>query len=164
MKIAIIAAVANNHVIGADNKLLWHLPADLKHFKNLTIGHTMIMGRKTFESIGKPLPGRRTIVVTRKENYDAKGCDVVHSLNEAFELAKENEEIFVVGGAEIYQQTIDLTQTQKLYITRVFALFEGDAFFPNVDPRKWKLTERADHQANEKNPFNFTFLTYERRV
>lgn len=164
MKIAIIAAVANNHVIGADNKLLWHLPADLKHFKNLTMGHTMIMGRKTFESIGKPLPGRRTIVVTRKENYNAQGCDVVHSLNEAFELAKENEEIFVVGGAEIYQQTIDLPQTQKLYITRVFALFEGDAFFPNVDPRKWKLTERADHQANEKNPFNFTFLTYERRV
>jgi dihydrofolate reductase len=164
VKITIIAAVANNHVLGANNKLLWHLPADLKYFKNLTMGHTMIMGRKTFESIGKALPGRRTIVVTRKKNYDAQGCDVVHSLNEAFELAKGNEEVFVVGGAEIYQQTIDLPQTKKLYITRVFALFDGDAFFPNVDPGKWKLTERNDQQANEKNPYHFTFLTYERRV
>lgn len=164
MKISIVAAVANNHVIGADNKLLWHLPADLKHFKNLTMGHTMIMGRKTFESIGKPLPGRRTIVVTRNTDFDAMGCEIALSLKEAFNMIKEGEEVFVVGGAEIYQQTIDLPQTQKLYITRVFALFEGDAFFPNVDPKKWRLAERNDQKADEKNPFHFTFLTYERRV
>lgn len=163
MKITIIAAVANNHVIGADNKLLWHLPADLKHFKSLTMGHTMIMGRKTFESIGKPLPGRRTIVVTRKEDYDAMGCDIAHSLEEAFKMLKKSEEAFVVGGADIYQQTINLHQTHKLVITRVFASFEGDAFFPDVDPDKWKLVERNDHKADEKNPYDFTYLTYKRK-
>jgi dihydrofolate reductase len=163
MKLTIIAAVANNHVIGADNRLLWHLPADLKHFKSLTMGHTMIMGRKTFESIGKPLPGRRTIVVTRKEDYDAQGCGIAHSLEKAFKMLKKSEEAFVVGGADIYQQTINLHQAHKLIITRVFASFEGDAFFPDVDPNKWKLVERNDHKADEKNPYDFTYLTYKRK-
>ena len=163
MKITIIAAVANNHVIGANNRLLWHLPADLQHFKKLTMGHTMVMGRKTFESIGKPLPGRRTIVVTRKKECDAMGCEVVHSLEEAFKLAGKREEIFVVGGADIYQQTIDLPQTHTLQITRVFAYFEGDAFFPDVDPQKWQLVERTDRKADEKNLFDMTFLTYKRK-
>lgn len=163
MKITIIAAVANNHVIGAENRLLWHLPADLQHFKKLTLGHTMVMGRKTFESIGKPLPGRRTIVVTRKKDFDALGGEVAHSLKEAFNLAGKREEIFVVGGADIYQQTIDLPQTHTLFITRVFASFEGDAFFPDVDPQKWQLVERTDRKADEKNIFNMTFLTYKRR-
>jgi dihydrofolate reductase len=163
MKITIIAAVANNHVIGADNKLLWHMPADLKHFKSLTMGHTMIMGRKTFESIGKSLPGRRTIVVTRKEDYNAQGSDIANSLEDAFKMLKKSEEGFVVGGAEIYQQTIDLHQAHKLIITRIFASFEGDAFFPDVDPNKWKLVERNDHKADEKNPYDFTYLTYKRK-
>jgi len=163
MKISIVAAVANNHVIGADNKLLWHLPADLMYFKNLTMGHTMIMGRKTFESIGKPLPGRRTIVVSRKPDFDAQGCEVAHSIKGALKLAKKDKEIFVVGGAEIYQQTINLPQTHKLYITRVFAQFEGDAFFPDVDPQQWRLAERGDHKADEKNPYNYTYLTYTRK-
>lgn len=163
MKITLIAAVANNHVIGADNRLLWHLPADLQHFKKLTMGHTMIMGRKTFESIGKSLPGRRTIVVTRKKDYDAAGSEIAHSLEEAFELPEKREEVFVVGGAEIYQQTINLTQTHTLYITRVFASFEGDAFFPDVDPSQWRLTERVDRKADEKNIYDMTFLTYKRK-
>ncbi|MEE4176807.1 MAG: dihydrofolate reductase [Bacteroides sp.] len=163
MKITLIAAVANNHVIGADNRLLWHLPADLQHFKKLTIGHTMVMGRKTFESIGKPLPGRHTIVITRKKDYDAAGCEIAHSLEKAFKLVGKREEVFVVGGAEIYQQTIDLPQTHTLYITRVFASFEGDAFFPDVDPNQWQLIERLDRKADEKNIYDMTFLTYKRK-
>ncbi len=163
MKISIVAAVANNHVIGSDNKLLWHLPADLKYFKNLTMGHTIIMGRKTFESIGKPLPGRRTIVVSRRQDYVAPGCEVAHSVEQALFLAKNQKEVFVVGGAEIYQQTINLPQTKKLYLTRIFALFDGDAYFPNVDPGQWKLVGRNDIKADEKNLYNQTYLTYSRR-
>lgn len=163
MKISIVAAVANNHVIGAENKLLWHLPADLKHFKTLTMGHTIIMGRKTFESIGKPLPGRRTIVVSRRQDYIAPGCEVAHSVEQALILAKNQKEVFVVGGAEIYNQTINLPQTQKLFITRVFALFEGDAFFPPVDPNRWKLIDRNDYKADKQNPINHTYLTYRRK-
>ena len=163
MKITLIAAVANNHVIGAENRLLWHLPADLQHFKKLTMGHTVVMGRKTFESIGKPLPGRRTIVITRKKDFQAEGCEIAHSLEEAFNMAGKREEVFVAGGANIYQQTIDLPQTHTLYITRIFASFEGDAFFPDVEPGKWQLIERNDRKADEKNIYDMTFLTYKRR-
>lgn len=163
MKITLIAAVANNHVIGAENRLLWHLPADLQHFKKRTMGHTVVMGRKTFESIGKPLPGRRTIVVTRKKDYKAEGCEIAHSLEEAFKMAGKREEVFVAGGADIYEQTIELLHTHTLLITRVFASFEGDAFFPDVDPLKWQLIERDYRKADEKNIYDMTFLTYKRR-
>ncbi len=163
MRLIIIAAVANNHVIGNNNQLLWHLPADLKRFKETTMGHTMIMGRKTFESIGKALPGRRTIVITRNEKFDAQGCEVVTNLKDALCMVKDECNVFVVGGGEIYRQTINLHVARRLFITRVFASFEGDSFFPAVDCDKWELIDREDHHADQKNPFPFSFLTYKRR-
>jgi len=163
MRLIILAAVANNQVIGNNNQLLWHLPSDLKRFKETTMGHTMIMGRKTFESIGKPLPGRKTIVITRNEHYAANGCEVVTNLREALCKVKDECNVFVVGGGDVYRQTINLYLTRKLYITRVYANFEGDSFFPTVDCDKWELFEREDHQADEKNPYPYSFLTYKRR-
>lgn len=163
MKIALVAAVANNHVIGGANRLLWHLPADLKHFKELTMGHPMIMGRKTYESIGKALPGRRTIVVTRQQGFHAPDCEVAHSLPQAFSLIDSKDTVFVVGGSDIYAQTIHLPQTKRLYITRIFAVFEGDAFFPDVDPVQWQLIERNTRKADEKNPYDMCFLVYKRK-
>jgi dihydrofolate reductase len=163
MKLTLIAAVANNNVIGQNNKLLWHMPADLKRFKELTLGHTMIMGRKTFESIGKPLPGRKTIVITRNKDYDAMGCEVVTDLKDAICKVKDESEAFVAGGGEIYRQVMNLHFTRKIYITRVYANFEGDSFFPDINPERWELTEREDQQTDEKNPYPFAFLTYKRR-
>ncbi|HSV87135.1 MAG TPA: dihydrofolate reductase [Bacteroidales bacterium] len=163
MKIALIAAVANNHVIGAENRLIWHLPADLKHFKELTMGHTMIMGRKTFESIGKALPGRRNIVITRSKGYVAQGCEIANSTDDALKMAGKSETVFVIGGSEIFEQTINHPQTKILYITRIFACFEGDAFFPSVNPSRWKLVERLDRKPDEKNQYPYTFLTYHRK-
>lgn len=163
MKITIIAAIANNNVIGANNKLLWHMPADLKHFKEQTLNHTLIMGRKTFESIGKPLPGRKTIVVSRNKDFDAMGCEMVTDLKDAFCKAKEDGEVFVAGGGEIYRQVINLHFTRKLSITRVYANFEGDSFFPEISQDKWELVEREEKQPDEKNPYPYAFLTYKRK-
>jgi dihydrofolate reductase len=163
MKLYIIAAVANNNVIGNENQLIWNMPRDLKHFKELTTGHTLIMGRKTFESIGKPLPKRRTIVVTRQKDFQAEGCKVVESIKDALCQVKKDGEAFIAGGGEIYRQVMNLHHTKKMYITRIFANFEGDAFFPEIDPEKWELTDREDHQSDEKNPYPFAFLTYKRK-
>lgn len=163
MKLILIAAVANNNVIGQNNKLLWHMPADLKHFKELTMGRPMIMGRKTFESIGKPLPGRRTIVVTRNKDYDAMGCEVVTDIRDAICKVKDEQEVFVAGGGEIYRQVINLHCTRRLYLTRVYANFEGDSFFPEINTEKWELVEREPQPADEKNPYPFAFLTYKRK-
>lgn len=163
MKLSLVAAVANNNVIGRENRLIWHLPADLKHFKNLTMGSTLIMGRKTFESIGSPLKGRNTIVITRKENYDAKGCKTAHSLEEAINMAKAEKEVFIAGGAEIYQQSIGHKLSRRIYLTRIYASFEGDAFFPDMDPAQWELIERIDHEPDEKNHYSYSFLTYKRK-
>ncbi|HAJ99169.1 MAG TPA: dihydrofolate reductase [Bacteroidales bacterium] len=163
MKLALIAAVANNHVIGADNKLLWHLPADLKHFKELTMGHCIIMGRKTFESIGRPLTGRRNIVVTRNADYSIEGCETSDSLQAAFALVGKSSCAFVIGGSEIYEQTINHPFTRVLHITRVYASFEGDAFFPPVDPKIWRLIGREDQKPDEKNPYTYSFFTFKRK-
>ncbi len=163
MKLILIAAVANNNVIGGDNKLLWNLPADLKHFKNLTMGHTLIMGRKTFESIGKALPGRRTIIVTRQSDYEAQGCEIVSDLKEAICKVREESEVFVAGGGEIYRQVMGLHYARRIYLTRVYANFEGDSFFPNIDTEKWELVDREDFEPDEKNPYPYAFLTYKRR-
>jgi len=162
-RVSIIVALAKKNVIGANNKLLWHLPADLKHFKHTTTGHTLIMGRKTYESIGRPLPGRRTIVVTKNPKFSGEGFEVARSLEQAFETAKHSNQIFVVGGAQIYQQSINLPSLNHLIVTEVDASFEGDAFFPKIDKRKWKMIERVDHKADERNPYNYSFLTYQRR-
>jgi dihydrofolate reductase len=163
MKLILIAAVANNNVIGNNNQLLWNLPADLKHFKKITMGHTLIMGRKTYESIGKPLPGRKNIIITRNKDFSAEGCEVFSNLKDAICRVKKESDVFVIGGGEIYRQTINLNPTRRLYITRVFANFEGDSYFPEINPDKWELIEREEFNADEKNPFPFAFLIYKKK-
>lgn len=163
MILSLIAAVANNNVIGNESKLIWHMPEDLKHFKKTTMGHSIIMGRKTWESIGKPLKGRQNIVLTRQEYYLAEGCEVVHSIEEAIRKTKHEKEVFVIGGSDIYEQCIDLYYTRRLYITRIFANFEGDAFFPDIDTEKWDLEDMVELDADEKNKYPYAFLKYKKK-
>jgi dihydrofolate reductase len=160
MKIYIVVAIATNHAIGKNNELLWRLPKDLKHFKEITSGHTVIMGRKTFDSIGKPLPNRRNIVITRQD-IKLEGCEVVNSLNAALALRADNEDLYIVGGAEIYRQAMDITDC--IYLTIVHQAFEADTFFPEISPAQWQEIEREDHQPDEKNPLPFSFVTLKRR-
>lgn len=157
MIVSIIAAMDNRRGIGIENRLPWRLSADLKRFRELTMGHHIIVGRKTFESIGKPLPGRHMIVVTRDNKFRADGCDVCHSLAEAFELAgsREEQEVFVCGGAQIYEQALALAD--RMYLTFVDAEVEADTFFPVFDTQQWSERERTFHPADEKNQFPFTF-------
>ena len=157
--ITIIAAVSENNALGKDNQLLWHLPEDFKRFKNLTSGHSIIMGRKTFESFPKPLPNRTHIIITRQLDYTAPaGCFVVPSLEKAIELCPKNEEAFVIGGGEIYQQALELVN--KIDITRVHTTLEADTFFPAIDTTKWELVFEEFHPKDEKHDYDFTFLTY----
>lgn len=156
--ITIIAAIANNNALGKDNQLIWHLPADLKRFKQVTLNHHIIMGRKTFESLGKPLPKRTNIVITRNKNYNAEGCIVVNSLQEAIEAAKEDENPFILGGAEIYNQAIEIAD--QLDLTFVHHAFDADAFFPEIDTTIWKETLRENFKADEKNKYDYSFVTY----
>lgn len=160
MTTSIIVAIAQNHAIGKNNQLLWHMPNDLKHFKTITSGHTVIMGRKTYDSVGKPLPNRRNIVITRQK-IDIAGCEVVNSLDEAIALCKNEKEIFIVGGAEIYRQAMPVTN--RIYLTIIHHDFDGDTFFPEIDESKWEETEREDYQPDEKNKFAYSFITLERR-
>ena len=156
--IALVVAMAENRVIGKENKLIWHLPADLKFFKNLTTGHPIIMGRKTYESIGKPLPNRTNIIITRQADFTAEGCLVAHSLTEALMMAQQlDSDIFVIGGAEIYKQAMFLADT--IYLTEVHHTFEGDTFFPEIDSVLWQETSREEHKADEKNPYDYAFVT-----
>lgn len=156
--ITIIAAVAENNALGKDNGLIWHLPADLKRFKKITEGHYVIMGRKTFESLGKPLPNRTTIIITRNPNYAAEGCIIVNSLKEAIIKASPDENPFILGGAEIYKQAIAIADI--LDLTIVHHNFEADAFFPEIDPSIWKEIERENFKADEKNAYDFSFVKY----
>lgn len=159
--ISIIAALAENGVIGVDNRLPWHLPEDLKRFKRLTMGHHLIMGRRNYESIGHPLPGRVSIVVTHRNSYTAPGCLVAHSLEEAFEAARGDPEAFVIGGAEIYAQS--LPRVQRLYLTLVHATVPGDTYFPDFDRSRWREVERERHEADARHPFAYSFVTLERK-
>lgn len=152
--------MAENRVIGVDNTLPWRLPADLKHFRQLTSGHHVILGRRNYESIGKPLPDRTNIVITRNLNYCAPGCLIVHSLEEAFAAVQNDLEIFVIGGAEIYRQA--LARADRLYLTRVHAHIRGDIFFPEFDNAQWQEISREAHPADEKNPHAYTFFIYDR--
>lgn len=161
MTISMIAAVAENNVIGKDNSLPWHLPTDLKYYKQTTLGHHIIMGRKNFEAIGRPLPKRTNIIITRKENYTAEGCIVVNSLREALQAVQNDEEPFIIGGGEIYKMA--LPYADRLYITRIHETFDGDVFFPDFDKQQWILKSREDHKADKKNPHDFSFLIYERK-
>jgi dihydrofolate reductase len=160
MKISIVVAMAANRVIGRDNQLPWHLPADLKHFKETTMGKPILMGRKTWESIGRPLPGRTNIVITRDENYDAPGCVVVHSIEAALQAAAKQDEVMIIGGAEFYRQV--LPQTDSIYLTRINEDFEGDTLFPELDSSEWQEAERIDCDADEKNPHSYSFITLDR--
>jgi dihydrofolate reductase len=160
-RISIIAAVAANRVIGAGNKLPWHLPDDLRHFKHLTRGHAIITGRRNYESIGRPLPERHNIVVTRQRDFSAAGCTVVRSIAEALDAARDDPEIFVIGGGEIYRQTLPLAK--RLYLTRVRASPPGDAFFPDYDPGEWCEVDRVERPADDRHAHAFSFVTLERR-
>ena len=160
MKLSVIVAMAANRVIGHENRLPWHLPADLQHFKATTLGKPVLMGRKTWESIGRPLPGRTNIVITRDTAYVAEGCVVVHSLDEAIHAAGQAEEVMVIGGAELYRQA--LPQAERLYLTLVHGEFEGDIRFPEWQPDDWRETGRIDHGPDDKNPHAYSFVTLER--
>jgi dihydrofolate reductase len=165
MTLSLIAAVARNGVIGRGDKLLWRLPTDMKHFRALTMGKPVIIGRKTYESIGKPLPGRQTIIVTRNPRYAAEGAHVVRGVEAALDLAKRlarpDVEIVSAGGGEIYAQTIG--RADRLYLTEVDLAPEGDATFPRIDPNLWRETERKAGLRGERDEADFAFVTYERR-
>jgi dihydrofolate reductase len=159
MTVSIVVAISENHAIGKDNKLLWYLPNDLKHFKEITSGHTVIMGRKTYESVGKPLPNRRNIIITR-QNMDISGCEVVGSIEAALALCADEAEVFIVGGAEIYRQSLHLTN--RIYLTIVHKNFEGDTYFPEIEANMWKETAREDYEPDLKNVLPYSFITFER--
>lgn len=156
--ITLIAAAAENNALGKDNDLLWHLPEDFKRFKQITSGHYIIMGRKTFESFPKPLPNRTHIIITRQEDYLAEGCLVVHSLEEAMEIAPQNEEVFIIGGAQIYKQALPFAD--KIDLTRVHIELDADAFFPEFNTSEWNLVFSEKHFKDEKHQYDFTFETY----
>ncbi|MEA5401946.1 dihydrofolate reductase [Arcicella sp. DC2W] len=162
MKLSIIVAVAENGVIGHNNQLIWHLPEDLKMFKRLTSGHPIIMGRKTFESIGKPLPNRTSIIITKNPEFQIEGCITVHSLEEAIEAANEIEEneAFIIGGAEIYRLALPFADT--IYLTEVHHVFEGDTFFPAIDKDLWEEVNRTDHDTDEKHLYKYSFVELEK--
>jgi dihydrofolate reductase len=159
MTISIVVAIAQNNAIGKDNKLLWHLPKDLKHFKDITTGGTVIMGRKTYDSVGRPLPNRRNIIITRQQ-IEIPGCEVVNSIDAALALCRDEAEVFIVGGAEIYKQALPLTD--KIFLTIVHQDFEADTYFPEIKGDIWKETERQDHEPDEKNLLPYSFITLER--
>ena len=158
--ISLIVAMSEDRVIGRDGTMPWRLSADLRRFKQITMGHHMLMGRKTFDSIGRALPGRTTVVISRSATYDDPNIRVARSLDEAIEIAANDSEVFVVGGAQIYN--LALPQVDRIYLTRVHATIEGDTFFPKVDWDAWKLFESEKHEADEKNDFDVSFLTYDR--
>lgn len=159
-RLSIVVAISENNAIGKNNQLLWHLPADLKHFKEITTGHTIIMGRKTYDSIGKPLPNRRSIVITRSTDLAIEGVEVVNSLSEAIALCKPDEVAFIIGGAEIYKQA--MPYASAIHLTKVHQHYEADAFFPEINPTAWKEINSVTYPADEKNNVAYTFSTLER--
>lgn len=163
MIISSIVAVSENGVIGKDNKLPWHLPADLKYFKKTTKGHFVLMGRKCFDSIGKPLPGRTNLVLTRNKAFHPEGVVRIHSIDEGIKIAEENgeTELFILGGADIFRQTLPIID--KLYFNTVHANFEGDTFWPKTDWTQWTLESSEHFPADEENPYPYSFSVFTRR-
>jgi len=159
-KITLIVAAAENNAIGKDNQMLWHLPNDFKYFKKNTLEHSVVMGRKTFVSIGKPLPERRNIILTRDMNYSHEDVDVANSVQEVLNYCRDEREIFIIGGAEIYKQTLPLAD--KILLTRVHTTIDGDAYFPALLDHEWKLVSAEKHENDEKHAFDYTFEVYER--
>lgn len=159
--VTIIAAIGENNALGKDNQLIWHLPADLKRFKKMTLNHVVIMGRKTFESLGKPLPNRTNIIITRDKNYKFEGCIVVNSVQDALKKAlKEDENPFILGGAEIYKQAMPFVD--RLDLTFVHNKFDADVYFPEINKVAWKEISREDFKADEKNKYDYSFVTFAR--
>lgn len=157
--LTLIAAASENNALGKDNDLVWHLPDDFKRFKDLTSGHYIIMGRKTFESFPKPLPNRTHVIITRQNNYEVpQGCIVVNSLKKAIEICPEDKEVFIIGGGEIYKQSIDLAE--KIELTRVHTTIEADTFFPEIDEKVWEVVQKEYHPKDEKHEYDFTYLTF----
>lgn len=162
MIISLIVAAAQNNAIGKEGLMPWHLPNDLRHFKNITWGMPVVMGRKTFESLGKPLAGRKNIVITRQAGWKAPGVVVVKSIEDALFVVKEADvkEAMVIGGGEIYKSVFD--RAKRIYLTRVEASPDADTFFPVIDPQQWYLMSQKNHEADEKNAFNYSFQVWER--
>jgi len=159
--ILLIAAAAENNALGKDNQLVWHLPDDFKRFKQLTSGHHIIMGRKTFESFPKPLPNRTHVVITRQKDYAPEGCIVVHSMEKAVEICPKNEVVYIIGGGEIY--ALGMPFANKIELTRVHDTFVADAFFPEINPTEWDLVTQEFHPKDERHHFDFSFQTYIKR-
>jgi len=157
-----IAAMSTNRVIGINNQLPWHMPADLKHFKSLTINKPVVMGRKTYESIGKPLPNRQNIIVTKQANYRASGCDVVNSIDAAINAAEAKHEIMIIGGANLFEQCLPLAK--RLYLTVIETNIAGDTFFPNWNKEEWTITSRESHQPDDKNQHPYCFMQVDREA
>lgn len=161
MIVSLIVAVGRRNEIGKGGKMPWHLPADLKHFKRNTLGKPVLMGRKTLEAIGRPLPERRNLVLTRDASFKAAGCETVTSLDAALQGAAGVPELMVIGGGEVYR--LAWVRTDRIYLTRIQADVEGaDTFFPDLDDGHWREVSREDHRADEKNPFDYSFITYDR--
>jgi dihydrofolate reductase len=163
MIITLVVAASTNHAIGKNNQLLWHLPNDMKYFKNVTWGMPVIMGRKTFESLGKPLAGRKNIILTKQAGWKTEGAVAVKSFDDALFLAKEMDvkEVMVLGGGEVYKAVFE--KAKRIHITRVDAVFEdADTFFPVIDPKVWKLVTQKNHEADAKHAYNYSFQVWER--
>lgn len=162
MTITLIAAAAENNALGKDNQMIWRLPDDFKRFKQLTTGHYIIMGRKTLESMNGPLPNRTNVFITRQPDYTYEGCTIVNSLDEALAACPQSEEVFVIGGGEIYKQSI--AKADKIELTRVLGISpDADAYFPEINPDEWNLTESVFHGKDEKHSLEFVFETYLRK-
>ena len=159
--IILIAAVAENYALGKNNDLLWHLPLDFKRFKEITSGHYIIMGRKTFESFPRPLPKRTHVIITRQKDFKYEGCVVAQDLEKAIAICPKNEDLFIIGGGEIYAQSIHLVD--QLDITRVHHSFDADVYFPEIDPEVWELTSETFNPKDEKHLFDYTFQKYSRK-
>jgi dihydrofolate reductase len=159
--VIMIAAVAENNALGKNNDLLWHLPNDFKRFKEITSGHHIIMGRKTFESFPKPLPNRTHVIITRQNDFEHEGCIVVQNIEKALSVCPINKNLYIIGGGEIYQQSISFAD--QLDITRVHHSFDADVYFPEIDPEIWELTSETFHQKDERHLFDYTFQTFVRK-
>ncbi|MEK5134415.1 type 3 dihydrofolate reductase [Bacillus sp. FSL W8-0645] len=159
--ISMIVATGKDRVIGQDNQMPWHLPADLAYFKKVTGGHTIVMGRKTFESIGRALPNRRNIVLTTSSSFEAEGCEVVHSIADILAIGESETELFIIGGSKLYEEM--MPYADRLYITHIHHAFEGDRYFPDYNENEWTVVSREKGHRDEKNPYNYEFAVYDKK-
>ncbi len=159
--ISAVVVVDANNGIGKENKLLVHFPADLKRFKSITTGHSIVMGRKTFDSMGRALPNRRNILISRQRNLTAEGAEIASSLQEALNFCRDEKEVFIIGGAEIFRQAFDIID--RIYLTRIHKSFDADTFFPEINDMDWQEADRTDFKPDEKTPFSYSFITYQKR-